>query len=169
MKHELWEFQHGTRVQWIFISVLYRVGNSLFRSFALRSFAHSLFALSLKIVQIKKLINSKKIFVVCFFYSFSPFYAKEQLWANPSACSEQKSDREQFALFHERIALSLFLSQKTSKWLEKPMREFPTLLIIETFRYNSNKMHFESASYCSSILGSSVLEIRSPQDENEWF
>ena len=35
--------------------------------------------------------------------------------------------QERFALFHEQITLSLFRSQQTSKSLEKPMREFPTL------------------------------------------
>ena len=35
--------------------------------------------------------------------------------------------KDQFAFFHEWIALSLFRSQKTSDSLEKPIIEFPTL------------------------------------------
>ena len=35
-----------------------------------------------------------------------------------------------FRSFHERIALSLFHSQKMSESLEKPMSEFPTLYVI---------------------------------------
>ena len=38
-----------------------------------------------------------------------------------------REQREQFALFHEWIVLSLFRSQKSSNSLEKPMSEFPTL------------------------------------------
>ena len=41
----------------------------------------------------------------------------------------KKERREQFALFHEPIALFLlFHSQKSSQTLEKPMSKFPTLL-----------------------------------------
>ena len=39
-----------------------------------------------------------------------------------------KEWRNQFALFHKWIALSLFPSQKMSKLLEKPMSKFPTLI-----------------------------------------
>ena len=81
-------------------------------------------------------------------------FFKEWPWANCSGCSEWKSYHEwfapvslyksatvsnllrslmtkewqqQFALFHERIALLLFCPQKKSESLEKPMSEVPTL------------------------------------------
>ena len=39
-----------------------------------------------------------------------------------------KERREPFTLFRKQIALPLFCSQKMSKFLEKPMSEFPTLV-----------------------------------------
>ena len=91
-----------------------RVGNSLFRSFALRSFAHSLcalslFALSHKIVHFKerswvihswrslKKSDCEQITLVALLKrakvskSLSSLFTKEQQWANRSCCSLKRA------------------------------------------------------------------------------
>ena len=52
-----------------------------------------------------------------------------------------KEQHDQFALFPERIAISLFRSQKTSDLLKKPKSEFPTLKI---FPLQNNLCHKEN-------------------------
>ena len=61
--------------------------------------------------------------------SLSALFTKELLWANLSHRSLQKSDREQFVLFQEWIAILIFCSQKTIDSLKKPKSEFPTLVV----------------------------------------
>ena len=121
------------------------------------SFAHSLFALLLKLLFFLRATVSDLL---------SSLFTKEPPKANCSRCSLQKSHHERFTLFQEQIAIwlfskseflfrsfpranhyftlfqeriaislffqegisiSLFRSQKTSDLLKKPMSKFPIL------------------------------------------
>ena len=90
------------------------VGNLLFCSFALRSFhceQIALIALYKRIDLKKQAIRSKKFVFLYVFHCFSPFYA--QVGILPVALpSLQKSNRERFAVFQERITLSLFFKSE---------------------------------------------------------
>ena len=63
-----------------------------------------------------------------FFTTFPLFMPKSKSLLSLFAMSLFFKERwEQFALFHKRIAISLFCSQKTSDSLKKPKSEFPTV------------------------------------------
>ena len=82
---------------------------------------------------------------------------KEQQWANRSRCSLQKSNCKGFTVFHERIAILLFCSQKTSDLLKKPNREFPTLS-----RLPEKLIAFSLAELLSPDPGSPLFTAGSP-------
>ena len=82
---------------------------------------------------------------------------KEQQWANRSRCSLQKSNCKGFTVFHERIPILLFCSQKTSNLLKKPNREFPTLS-----RLPEKLIAFSLAELLSPDPGSPLFTAGSP-------
>ena len=111
--------EHGRIQGWEFSLSL--IHYSLFRSFALRSFAHSLFTLSLKIAQYKK--------------SNREWFALVAKRLSPNCFHRSKSDRERYCSGHswqkrDWRDLLFFTSESffCSFTHKKLMSEFPTLI-----------------------------------------